>query len=379
MVERRADLDMISRAVATTALLHRADPAGFPLNDDAKHFRGMSLIELARSSLDFAGVDTRGMAKMHLASDALRLGGLHNTSDFPAILANVANKTLRAGYEAAPQTWRPFTREVTLPDFKEKSRVQLGEAPQLEKVLENGEFKRGTIGEGKEAYSLFTYGKIVGITRQAIINDDLNAFTRIPRAFGIQAAQLESDLVWAQIIGNPVMGDGTALFHANHGNLGAAAGIDVTSLAAAFEAMRLQKGLDGKTFLNLTPRFLIVPVAAVLKAMQLLTSITPNQSSNVVPDYIAKLTPISEPRLDGGFVNPATGAVVAGSRFNWFLAADPAMSDTVEIGYLEGNRGVYTETRNGFDIDGVEVKVRIDAGAKVIDWRSFYKNPATAL
>lgn len=367
----------------TAALMHRADPAVFKVTDDAREFRGLTLLDFARDSLEGNGVSTRGMSKMEIADKALRIGGLQTTSDFPAILANVANKTLRAGYEAAPQTFRPFTREVTLPDFKETSRVQLGEAPQLEKVNEHGEFKRGSIAEGKESYSLLTYGKVVGITRQVIINDDLNAFTRIPRMFGVQAANLESDLVWAQIIGNPVMGDGVALFHATHNNLGTAAGISADSIALAFEAMRLQKGMDGKTFLNLTPKFLITPVAAVMKAMQLLTSATPamvaTQGSAIVPEYLRTLVPISEPRLDGGFINPATGATVAGSRFNWFLAADPAMNDTVEIAYLEGNRGVYTETRQGFDIDGVEVKVRLDVGAKVIDWRSFYKNPASAL
>ena len=98
-----------------------------------------------------------------------------------------------------------------------------------------------------------------------------------------------------------------------------------------------------------------------------------------MPESIRRLELISEPRLDGGFVNPATGATVTGSRFHWFLAADPAMIDLVELGYLDGQQGVYTETRTGFDVDGVEVKVRLDVGAKALDWRGFWKNPATAL
>ena len=175
------------------------------------------------------------------------------------------------------------------------------------------------------------------------------------------------------------MGDGTALFHADHGNLGSAAGLSVDSLGVAREAMRLQKGLDGTSLLNITPTHVIAPVAAETKLAQLLASITPSQTDKVVPEYVRSLTPIVEPRLDGGFRNPATGATVAGSRFNWFLASVSAAIDTIELAYLEGNQGVYTETRTGFDVDGVEIKVRMDAGAKVIDWRPFYKNPATAL
>jgi hypothetical protein len=153
----------------------------------------------------------------------------------------------------------------------------------------------------------------------------------------------------------------------------------VDSLGLAREAMRTQKGLDAATLLNITPSHVIVPVAAETKLAQLLTSITPAVATNVTPEYIRSLTPIVEPRLDGGFRDPATGATISGSRFAWYLAAMGAGIDTIELAYLEGNQGVYTETRTGFDVDGVEVKVRMDVGAKVIDWRPFYKNPATAL
>ena len=374
--DRRAD------AIAS-ALLHRSAPGTFELSADAREFASRSLLELARDSLEVAGIRTLGMRRHEIAERALagatRSGGMMGTSDFPMLLANVANRSLRRAYEAAPQTFRPLVSVTTLPDFKTVSRNQLGEAPAFERVNEQGEFKRGAIAEGREQYNLLTYGKVVAITRQAIINDDTSAFTRVPRMFGIQAANLESDLVWSQIVGNPTMGDNVALFHADHGNLGTAAAIAVDSIAAGREAMRLQKGLDARTILNLSPRFLIAPVAAQTKAEQLLTSITPAQTANAVPESIRRLELISEPRLDGGFVNPATGATVTGSRFHWFLAADPAMIDLVELGYLDGQQGVYTETRTGFDVDGVEVKVRLDVGAKALDWRGFWKNPATAL
>jgi hypothetical protein len=51
-----------------------------------------------------------------------------------------------------------------------------------------------------------------------------------------------------------------------------------------------------------------------------------------------------------------------------------AQADIVELAYLEGNRGVYTETRTGFDIDGIEIKARLDVGAKTMDWRNIAKN-----
>ena len=348
------------RDAVANALLHRYSPTLFPLEDAARQYRGMTLLELARESLGNAGVNTRGLSRDEVATRAL-----HSTSDFPEILSAVTNKTLRQAYDAYPRTFALFCRQVLATDFKAMHRVQLGEAPQLLEVGESGEFKRGTLGESKESYKVKTYGRVVAITRQVLINDDLDAFTRIPAMYGNSIAQLESDVVWGIITSNPAMADGTALFHANHRNLaGTGAALDVTSVGAARAAMAKQTGLDKKTVLNIRPAFLIVPAALELKAEQLVAqNLIPAATANVVPQSIRTLSPISEPRLD------------AASETGWYLAASPNQIDTIEYAYLEGQQGAYIETRNGFDVDGVEIKCRLDFGAKAIDWRGLYKNP----
>lgn len=371
------ETDVEKRAAAIeNALLHRADPGKYQLSNEGRNFRGRTLLEIADDCLEARGIKTRGMSKMERADAALsqRSGGMHSTGDFPIILANIANKSLRAAYAAMPQTFRPLIREASVSDFKAVTRTQLGEAPSFDKVNEHGEFKRGTMGEAKESYSIATYGKVVGITRQTIINDDMNAFSRVPAAFGVQAAQLESDLVWGQILANPVMGDGNTLFHANHGNLMTAAAISVAGLTAARTAFALQKGLDGKTVLGLTPQYIIVPVALQTVAEQLRGQIFPAKNSDAVPESL-KLDIIAEPRLDNGITRPEIGINVAGSASNWYVGGLPNIVDLIELAYLDGNTGVYTETRMGFDIDGVEIKVRMDVGAKVLDWRNIAKNP----
>jgi hypothetical protein len=348
------------RDAVANALLHRYSPTLFPLEDAARQYRGMTLLELARESLGNAGVNTRGLSRDEVATRAL-----HSTSDFPEILAAVTNKTLRQAYEAYPRTFALFCRQVLATDFKAMHRVQLGEAPQLLEVGESGEFKRGTLGESKESYRVKTYGRVVAITRQVLINDDLDAFTRIPAMYGNSIAQLESDVVWGIITSNPAMADGNALFHTTHKNLaGTGAALDVTSVGAARAAMAKQTGLDKKTVLNIRPAFLIVPASLELKAEQLVAqNLVPASSGNVVPQSIRTLSPIAEPRLD------------AASETAWYLAASPNQIDTIEYAYLEGQQGAYIETRNGFDVDGVEIKCRLDFGAKAIDWRGLYKNP----
>jgi len=368
-VEKRA-------AAITNALQHRADPAAFQLTPDARDFRGMTLIEIGRSILEANGVNTRGMTTNEIATQALetRSGGMQLTSDFGGILGNLANTTLRRAYDAAPQTFRPLVRETTAPNFKPVSRAQFGEAPALNKVRENGEFTRGTIGEGSELYRLGTYGRIVAITRQVLINDNVDAFTRLPAAFGVQAAQLESDLVWGQILGNPVMGDGKTLFHADHKNLIQPFVIGLGGVSAGRSLFGRQTGFDGKTVLGLSPTFLIVPVYLQTAAEQFVGSIRPTTTGDVVPEGLSRLQVIAESRLDNGIDRPEDDIVVEGNLYAWYMAGSRTQCEIVEIAYLEGNRGVYTETRTGFDIDGIEIKARLDVAAKIMDFRNIAKN-----
>jgi hypothetical protein len=355
------------RSLAENALLHRYKPGDYKLEDGARQFRGMSLLEIGRDLLERRGMRTRGMARAEVAGCMLGMetrGGYNTTSDFPNILANVANKTLRAAYEAAPQTFKPFSRQVGLVDFKPVNRTQLGDAPSLEVVNESGEFKRGSVSDAKEQYQLATYGKVVAVTRQAIINDDLSAFTRLPEMFGRAAADLESDTIWGIINSNPNMGDGNALFSTAHGNLaGSGAAITVSTLGASRAAMRQQKGLNGR-FINIMAKYLIVPSALETIGEQYVTqtNIIYTKNSDYNP-FANKLQVLAEPRLD------------ANSTISWYIAADPSQIDTIEYAYLDGAEGVYLENRIGFDVDGVELKARMDFAAKAIDWRGFYKNP----
>lgn len=357
------------REAMTTAIMHKLDPRT-ELTDEAREFRGMRLFDMARESVERSGVSTRGMHTMDIAAHALGLRagvGYHSTSDFPTILGNVANRTLRSAYAAFPKTFEKWARRGTISDFRPITRVAVSGAPELKKVLEGAEFTYGTMGATAEVIQLATYGRIIAITRQALINDDMDALSRIPAAFGARAAQLEGDIVYAILMENPNMADGQPLFHASHGNLGTAATINETSVAAALKAFTQMKGVDGSA-IRLMPRYLIVPAAGprLLEAQKLLASVTAGKTADVNP-FAGAFEIVTDPRLI-----PTSG------QDPWFLAADAAMIDTVEYAYLEGQEGVYTETRNGFEVDGTEVKARHDFTAKAIDWRGLYKNPGAA-
>lgn len=357
------------------ALLHRMHPfvaetkttpaTGFKLTDEGRQYRGMTILDYARAFLNARNVRTTGMSRMELIKTALEYrSGYHTTSDFANILADLPNKVLRQAYLEAPQTFGPIVRNTTVADFKKMRLLQLGEAPALLEVGEHGEYLDGTMGESKEEVQLKTYGRKFSITRQALVNDDTEAFSRVPMAFGRQARNKESDLVWAEITNNAAMGDGTTLFHANHGNLsGTSNAIAITPIAAGRTAMRRQTGIDAVSLMNLSPRYLIVSATKETIADQFVsTQLLASQSSNVNP-FAGKLVVIAEPRLD---VNSTTA---------WYLAASTDQIDIILLVFLEGENGPRVDSRVGFDVDGIEVKISHDVQAKVADWRGLWKDP----
>lgn len=350
------------------AILHRV-AASTKLDDNGRQFRGMSLMEMGRDFLEAHGVNTRGMDRLALATRMLhfRAGGAHGTSDFPSLFANVANKRLRSAYDENPGTYALWARRApNAPDFKSIQVTSLSGAPSLLQTNEHGEFKYGSMTDGKETYSVITYGRIVSLTRQAIINDDLRAFDRLVTAFGFSARRLENRLVYSQLTDNGAMGDGVALFHADHGNLtsGAGSALQLSALSAGRTAMRLQKGLGGEE-LNLAPSYLIVPATLEGTAYQL-------TSANYVP---AKATDINEFRAGGRTsLEPIVEPILDGiSTTAWYLAASSAQVDTVEYCYLDGAEGPVIESEVGFEVDGVSYKCREDFAAKAIDHRGLYK------
>ncbi|MDK6078931.1 prohead protease/major capsid protein fusion protein [Massilia varians] len=361
------DEHQVRMAGIEEAMMHRIH-AGAQLTDNGRQYRGMTILEVGRDFLEARGINTRGMDRMRLATEILHYrSGMHGTSDFAALFANVANKRMRDAYQENVGTYTQWARRApNAPDFKNINLAQLSGAPDLLQTNEHGEFKYGTMKDGGVSYALVTYGRMVSLTRQAIINDDLRAFERLVTAFGASSSRLENRLVYSQLTGNPLMGDGKELFHDDHKNLGSGAGsaLQLSALKAGRTAMRVQKGLAGEE-LNLSPSFLIVPAALEQDAYQL-------TSSNYVP---AKQGDVNEFRTGGRTaVEPIVEPILDGiSDKAWYLASNNSQVDTVEYCYLDGAEGPVIESQTGFEVDGVTWKCRLDFAAKAVDHRGLYR------
>jgi hypothetical protein len=327
------------------------------------------MYELARSALNMRGIKNGHMDRMTLVGTAfttMNAVSYHTTSDFGNVLGTTAYRAMMTGWEEVDETFPLWTGKGQASDFRPISRVDMGLFPNLDKVEEGAEYTYGTISDTGVQVQIATYGRMFSITRQAIINDDLGFFDRVPRKMGRAAKRTIGNLVYAILNGNPTMQDGLALFHGTHGNLASPGTIiSVTSIGAARAAMARQADPDNiTTSIGVIPKWLIVPP-------ELLTLANTTMSSERIP---------GDP---GQIANPVRGVAtpIADGRLSgtaWYMAADPNQADTIEVTYLDGVETPFMDQRQGWSVDGTEFKVRIDAGVKALHWRGLYKNPGAA-
>jgi len=339
------------------ALYARINPT-HQLSEPARRYAYATPVDMAKELLTLRGETTLGLSSAMLITRAL-----HTTSDFPIILGDTVGRVLRDAYQAAPSGVRRLGRQTTARDFRSVNKIMLGEAPLLEKLNEHGEIKAGTMAEAREAYKVETWARKIGITRQVLVNDDLGAFSDLARRMGQGAAETEArilvDLLETNTGNGPKLSDNKTLFHADHGNkAGAGAAISDATLSAARLALRTQKGIEDRT-IRVTPRNLLVPPALETTAEKWLASIAPATAADVNP-FSGSLSLVVEPRLS--------------SATRWYVTADPGEIDGLEFAYLSGAEGPQVESRSGWDVDGVEIRVILDFGAGFIDHRGWFMN-----
>lgn len=324
-------------------------------DDQARAFGHSSLLDMAKDSLVRSGVSLSGMSKSEIAGRAM-----HSTSDFPLLLSNIARKSLASAYAAEEQTFRPLARQRNMPDFKPVYELEIAGQITPEPLLEGGEYKAATVQEQQSSWRIYTYGKKIAVTRQLIINDDLDALSRIPQMIGRGMSLFESNEVWKLITSNAAMSyDNKALFHNDHKNQGSGA-IGVTGISDARKALRTQKDIAGNR-INLRPRYLVIPTALETAAQTFLSPIQPTKNSDV-NIFTGSMSLIVEPRLDDA------------SEQVYYVTASPEQIDMIAFGYLDGEAGPQVETVNERDPDGTVIYARLDFGCTLLNHRGFYKS-----
>ena len=324
---------------------------------DAKDnaYNAMTLRELARASLVDRGISVSGQNAMSMVG----LAFTHSSSDFGQILIDVAHKSLLKGWETAAENFDQFTSHGTLTDFRPAKRVGLGDFGHLPQVGEGEEYTYGTIGDEGASVALATYGQLFSITRQAILNDDIHLLTKIPEKMGKAARATIAKLVFALLTGSAKAQDGKALFDASHKNTITNAVLDLANIDKGIQMMNGFVNARGEP-LAIEPEFMLLPTSMYTRGLQLIKSASvegADANSGIINPLRDIVTPVKSARLQ------------AADEKSWYLINKEA----IEVSYLDGIDTPYMEQQNGFTVDGVSTKVRIDAGVNVIDYRGIVK------
>jgi hypothetical protein len=327
---------------------------------DGGEFRGLSLVDIARSFLERAGVSTRGMDRMTLvgAAFAQRSPGYQGTSDFALLLENVVGKMLLGAYAIASDSWRTWIKTETVSDFRPSFRYRTGSmAGGLDDLNEHGEYKNKSLPDGQRfSISTGTKGNIIALTRQLVINDDMGALADVATKFGRSAAlgiEIEAYKMLAANSGlGPTMSDGKTFFHADRGNICTPSAV---SSVAGWDADRVKfaqlKDQSNNEFLDLRPSILVLPVglgaaARLVNTSQFDTSdaTAKFQKPNVALGLFGQI--VDTPRLDGT---------------RRYLFVDPNQVAAFVIAFLEGSgEAPVMESQDGWRVDGTEWRIRMD-------------------
>ncbi len=288
----------------------------------------------------------------------------HTTSDFPGIFTDAMNVTLLARYQVAAPSYRRWAARYGATDFRVQNVIRAGDFPSLQAVNEAGEIKNGTFSESKEQFIVNPYAVMLRISRQMIVNDQLGAISQVLGSAGDRVGDWENGIAYSRLAegsgaGPVLLTDTKRVFHTDHGNLaGTAAAIGITSVGIGRASMMKQTTLDGIKA-NFIPATLLVGPDKLTEAEQLLTSITPAQPSNAVPEAMRRLVPVGDSNISGNA---------------WYLFADPNAAPCFVYGYLEGFEGPRLSSEDVFDVQGMKVKLEHDFGVAAIDYRGGFRN-----
>jgi hypothetical protein len=118
------------------------------------------------------------------------------------IFDDVAHKILLAAYNGVNTTWQEWVGVKSVDDFKTHNLYRLVMTGAYEEVGPDGQLAHGGFSDDKFTISTDTYGKMVGLTRKDLINDDLGALKTLMTALGIEGAKTLEEVAYVYLLTN---------------------------------------------------------------------------------------------------------------------------------------------------------------------------------
>lgn len=379
-VEVKADeRDKYTRAVADGLLLKSGLSVAEPAKG-ATDFKNMSLKDMAIHSMARDGEKLEELMRMtsdEIYNKLTRAGYYNPSAAFPAIMDTVINKAYKNEYNLAPTTFGRFVKIGSLSDFKTHDNYWItGPAGEFKEVPENGELEADSPKDmAKPKRQLKTFGRQFSMSRQAFINDDIGFLTTIPGRYARSAKTTINKMVYSALYNNAVIYDGLELFDASHKNsLQTGTAPTAEAINKMILALATQKDEFGQAII-VSPRTIVAPVGYAMDLYKIFNSPTINTTDNT-----QAANPLYQLRNNIDVVEDATLNAMAGaSAAPWFLFADPADVNTIEVDFLNGQqvptiRRMETPGTLGFVWD-----IYFDVGVTVMNHRGVVRNKGVVI
>lgn len=359
------------------------------ISDSRKVLAAASLRLFGQSGLAEKTYDERALEEskklgiscaMNLCQASLQLLGLpvptdtnemiraaFSTSSLSNALADSSAKVLLAAFTGAYQNWRSCAKIMPVRNFHPHKGIR----PILKNGIYDalgptGELKHAVLDDEAYTFKARTRGRMFGITREDIINDDLDVVAQLMQTLGLNGARSIHKVFWE------TLRDSSGFFTSGNKNYSAgvitALGID--SLSTAIQKMRELQDSD-KNPISLTPKTLSVPPAIEAISRQLLKSIELNRTADNAPTG----NPWQDLQLQLA-VEAYLGAEASskGSDEAWYLFCDPNICPAVIVSFLNGVEVPTVETADAdFNTLGLQFRAYLDFGVDMGDSRGAIK------
>lgn len=322
---------------------------------DADKYRYASLVSIGNALLP---EKNKSLNPVEVAERSLLTG------DFPLLLQAVGARVLTSEFEAQTATFKMWMNQVDVPDFRVMSELTTSVGGgRLDKTLENGDLKELSGTEKAESWKIRSFGNKFVLTREMIINDDLGNFTNLLATFGRMAINTANGISYdiLQLKGDYAtykMADGLSVYAAGRNN-SATDALSPAALSAGRLAMSKHKASDGKTPLNIRPKYLIVSPALEETAREILgatNKISSTANTGEINVHQNSLILIVDAEIE--------------SDTAWYLVAERR---TLKMGYLAGTNRSPVVKLNDSSLIRTTFEGVFDVGVMVEDYRGLYR------
>lgn len=306
------------------------------------------------------------------------------TMTLSSIFEDVGHKMMWAAYQGVRTTWQEIAKTMPVSDFRPHNIYRLGTSGAYKLVGVDGQLETGGWTEDKYTHSADTYGKIVGLNRKHLINDDMGAFNSIMAAMGEESARTKEELVWLLL-----MGSLATLFPTDNSKKnyisGATSNVSVEGYTQMTTQWNNQVDADNSAMLIPLTKVIVgtnneIPARQLYKQSEITyTDTFASTQRQFMNNPHAGLYPyIASPFINNTAIKQRVsklnkGAAIPGqTQTGWFAIADPnnPAGALLIVSLLNGRTSPTLESADAaFDVLGLQWRAYDDFGVDTGDYR----------